>query len=254
MVGHSRSMLCSDFNKKNLIIFPGLAIAGVGGVASSKPVATAVVGPGGLAVARPIATAIAGISPSEVAELGIPLKYKTPFIQETASSSIYLPTRKYGLAQGTGRDRIGVLVGPDFQNDVKPEIDSQPIAAEEPYSPQTETKYESYDEIEAQRPEPADNTRSAVQQQENELLLPPIPLNSQPQVAPQNIPQQTAVQYPFIPPVSPFRFNWNSEPVDQAARYEPLPYYDQRAYQVPQFYPFQQNTLPIHPYHFQSHF
>lgn len=30
----------------------GLAIAGVGGVASSKPVATAVVGPGGLAVGK----------------------------------------------------------------------------------------------------------------------------------------------------------------------------------------------------------
>lgn len=38
----------------------GLAIAGEGGVASSKPIATAVVGPGGLAVARPVATAIAG--------------------------------------------------------------------------------------------------------------------------------------------------------------------------------------------------
>lgn len=32
-----------------------------GGVASSKPVATAVVGPGGLAIARPVATAIAGV-------------------------------------------------------------------------------------------------------------------------------------------------------------------------------------------------
>lgn len=50
----------------------GLAIAGVGGVASSKPVATAIVGPGGLAVAKPVATAIAGVSPSEVAGLGIP--------------------------------------------------------------------------------------------------------------------------------------------------------------------------------------
>lgn len=34
------------------IILVGLAIAGVGGVASSKPVATAVVGPGGLAVGK----------------------------------------------------------------------------------------------------------------------------------------------------------------------------------------------------------
>ncbi|XP_050441400.1 uncharacterized protein LOC126846199 [Adelges cooleyi] len=43
----------------------GLAIAGVGGEASSKPVATAVAGPGGLAVARPVGTAIAGIAGAE---------------------------------------------------------------------------------------------------------------------------------------------------------------------------------------------
>lgn len=40
-------------------------VIGAGGVAASKPVATAVVGPGGLAVARPVATAIAGISPED---------------------------------------------------------------------------------------------------------------------------------------------------------------------------------------------
>lgn len=43
----------------------GLSIAGVGGVASSKPSATAVVGPGGLAIARPVATAIAGVQINE---------------------------------------------------------------------------------------------------------------------------------------------------------------------------------------------
>lgn len=237
-----------------MYFFSGLAIAGEGGVASSKPVATAVVGPGGLAVARPIATAIAGVSPNEVAALGIPLKYKTPYVQETSSSSIYLPTRKYGLAQGTGRDRIGVLVGPDFKNDVQLSSEQQPIAAEEPNSPPTETKYENYEEIEAPRPEPEDNNRSYIHQQENELLLPPISQNNQPQVGPQDIPHLQPVQYPFIPPVSPFRFNWNSEPVDPAPHYEPLPFYDQRSYQFPQFYPFQQNSLPINPYHFQSHF
>lgn len=83
----------------------GLAIAGVGGVASSKPSATAVVGPGkfhlfsnsfmlmktlnkrpfllasslhpgGLAIARPSAIAIAGVSPEDVSNLGIPIPQK----------------------------------------------------------------------------------------------------------------------------------------------------------------------------------
>lgn len=38
---------------------------GTGGVAASKPIATAVVGPGGLAIARPVGTAIAGVSPDQ---------------------------------------------------------------------------------------------------------------------------------------------------------------------------------------------
>lgn len=40
-------------------------LLGLGGVAASKPIATAVVGPGGLAIARPVATAIAGVAPEE---------------------------------------------------------------------------------------------------------------------------------------------------------------------------------------------
>lgn len=42
-----------------------IAHLGDGGVAASKPIATAVVGPGGLAIARPVATAIAGVSPDQ---------------------------------------------------------------------------------------------------------------------------------------------------------------------------------------------
>lgn len=38
---------------------------GAGGVAASKPIATAVVGPGGLAIARPVGTAIAGVKPEQ---------------------------------------------------------------------------------------------------------------------------------------------------------------------------------------------
>lgn len=41
-------------------------VKGLGGVAASKPIATAVVGPGGLAIARPVGTAIAGVSPDQV--------------------------------------------------------------------------------------------------------------------------------------------------------------------------------------------
>lgn len=40
-------------------------LTGEGGVAASKPVATAVVGPGGLAIARPVGTAIAGVAPDD---------------------------------------------------------------------------------------------------------------------------------------------------------------------------------------------
>ena len=43
-----------------------MSIAGVGGVAASKPTGTAVVGPGGLAIAHPVATAIAGVPPDAV--------------------------------------------------------------------------------------------------------------------------------------------------------------------------------------------
>lgn len=56
-----------------------MAIVGEGGVASSKPVATAVVGPGGLAIARPVATAIAGVDPNTVGfGTKFPVVAKTP--------------------------------------------------------------------------------------------------------------------------------------------------------------------------------
>ena len=58
-----------------------MAIAGEGGVAQSKPVATAIAGDQGLAIARPVATAIAGVSPDYVSSLGIPNKYRKPVLQ-----------------------------------------------------------------------------------------------------------------------------------------------------------------------------
>lgn len=49
---------------KTIIIHINIC-TGPGGVAASKPVATAIAGVGGLAIARPIATAIAGVSPED---------------------------------------------------------------------------------------------------------------------------------------------------------------------------------------------
>jgi Domain of unknown function (DUF4774) len=87
----------------------GLAIAGEGGVASSKPVATAVVGPGGLAVARPVSTAIAGVKPSEIGSLGIPVPIKKSGLR----SSSKLADGKYGFIQSDDSG-VGLLVGPNF--------------------------------------------------------------------------------------------------------------------------------------------
>lgn len=53
-------------------------ILGVGGVAASKPIATAVVGPGGLAIARPVGTAIAGVSPEQALVPVYPEGYLKP--------------------------------------------------------------------------------------------------------------------------------------------------------------------------------
>jgi hypothetical protein len=116
------------------LLLVGLAIAGVGGVASSKPVATAVVGPGGLAVgkfnnhsltvsklnfinrlfvARPVATAIAGVKPSDISALGLPIPSK---LKDLAARGGNYPTKgKYGLvslSDDDGDERV--LVGPDF--------------------------------------------------------------------------------------------------------------------------------------------
>lgn len=90
-----------------------MAIAGEGGVASSKPVATAVVGPGGLAVARPVATAIAGVKPSEISALGLPIPSK---LKDLAARDGSFPLKgKYGLvslSDDEGDEKV--LVGPNY--------------------------------------------------------------------------------------------------------------------------------------------
>lgn len=235
----------------NEIVFLGLAIAGEGGVASSKPVATAVVGPGGLAVARPIATAIAGISPSEVSGLGIPIggggqKFKS-FLRETAQ--VYLPSsKKYGLAPASEFDRA-VLVGPGFVHDAR--INEKDINAVEDQRMKVAISTDGIDVTE--KSEEGEESSGDDRPQENELLpvihnigqgpaaLKPLePING-----------GSHTQYPFIPPVSPFRFNWNTEPLDPTPGYEPIPFFDQRAYSFPQFYPFP-NVLPMNPFHYQQ--
>lgn len=226
-----------------------MAIAGEGGVASSKPVATAVVGPGGLAVARPIATAIAGISPSEVSGLGIPIggggqKFKS-FLRETAQ--VYLPSsKKYGLAPATEFDRA-ILIGPGFVHESR--IKEKDINAVEDQAMKVVISTDGIDVTEK-----SEEVESFVKEhpQENELL-PVLHSTGQGPVALQqpSEPIHGGAQYPFIPPVSPFRFNWNTEPLDPAPGYEPIPFFDQRAYSFPQFYPYP-NVLPMNPYHYQQ--
>lgn len=94
----------------------GLAIAGKGGVASSKPVGTAVVGPGGLAVARPVATAIAGVNPNQISALGLPLPSKLKDVGSFGSRDGSYPLKgKYGLLSLSEDDNVNkLLVGPTF--------------------------------------------------------------------------------------------------------------------------------------------
>lgn len=58
-------------------------------------------------------------------------------------------------------------------------------------------------------------------------------------------------QYPFIPPVAPFRFNWDSAPIEPTQSYEPIPFMDNRAFNPAPVYPF---VPPMNPYQFYQHF
>lgn len=249
----------------------GLAIAGEGGVASSKPIATAVVGPGGLAVARPVATAIAGVSASEVSALGIPLNKFKAYVQAKPYAEMYFSSdKKYGLAQGSGqgRDRLGVLVGPDYQS-----TDSDTSGAAEKLSPipaddtvqvdvandagqrDSEQQHSNIDDRD-------DELSRRLTSQENELVASNPSLHVQHPISVEQFQQQQFQPYSFVPATSPFRYNWHPESVqlEQAPRYEQLAYFDQRAgYGVPQqYYPFhpqsQQHLLPINPYQYRGHY
>lgn len=158
---------------------------------------------------------------------------------------MYIPTsKKYGLAPGNSLDRLGLLVGPDYAHESRINekdisaiddlrINEKDLMAKAPV--EDESKEEKQDKLNAG----------------NELLPPLKPRGPRPQ--PTTAEPIHPVQYPFIPPVSPFRFNWDTEPLEPAPGYEPIPFFDQRAYNFPQFYPFP-NVLPIHPFQFQNRY
>lgn len=110
--------LSHNFNCLTSDLIVGLAIAGEGGLASSKPIATAIAGPGSLAVVRPISTAISGISPNEAASFGLPISHR---FRDTLTSDKTLTKllSKYGLPGTEGRtpDGIQLFSGPGFESD-----------------------------------------------------------------------------------------------------------------------------------------
>lgn len=55
-------------------------------------------------------------------------------------------------------------------------------------------------------------------------------------------------QYPFIPPVAPLRFNWDSAPFESTQQYDPIPAFNNPA---PFVYPF---APPVNPYQFYQQF
>lgn len=181
-----------------------------------------------MAVARPVATAIAGITPAEASALGIPIggagKFKT-ILREGG-------TKKYGLLAASAQFERGLLVGPGFES----RISGQKVEAANDDGLAVST--ESDDGIEKK-------DEAFTKPEENEVSH---------RIEPISVPHQSVHQYPFIPPVSPFRFHWNSEPLEQSPGYEPIPFYDQRAYTYPQFYPFPNVLPPINGYHFQQRY
>lgn len=58
-------------------------------------------------------------------------------------------------------------------------------------------------------------------------------------------------QYPFIPPVAPFRFNWDTAPIESTQSYDPIPFMDHRAFNPAPVYPF---VPPVNPYQFYQQF
>ncbi|KAJ6640693.1 hypothetical protein Bhyg_05624 [Pseudolycoriella hygida] len=261
-------------NNLNVEKANGLAIAGEGGVASSKPIATAVVGPGGLAIARPVATAIAGISPSEVQGLGIPIGSHKSGMK---FQSVNVPTaNRYGLASiANGLD---LLVGPTFSHESR--VTEKDISADDSHKADVEGddgKKPEEKRIESD-PSRGPDSKQNIPLHVNQHLAspqnfqtqypfsvgPPAHFQAGQRFAPGlNAPQHQQNQhphspdailpgqYPFIPPVTPFRFNWDSAPIEPTQSYEPIPFMDNRAFNPAPVYPF---VPPMNPYQFYQQF
>lgn len=76
---------------KFCLYFPGVSIAGEGGVASAKPNAVALSGRNGLAVSAPKATAIAGVTAEEAAAFSISLPGRNNLVIKSATTRLASP-------------------------------------------------------------------------------------------------------------------------------------------------------------------
>lgn len=189
-----------------------MAIAGVGGVASSKPIATAIVGPGGLAVARPVATAIAGIKPSEVTALGLQIPGKLKDLVPRGS----LPLKgKYGLASISNDDNDKVLVGPNYYAEsrlAEKGIDSYP----ENYQTDADDIEAEENENMRQSSKDEEKTETDFKQGDNERQVEPV--------------DNSESEYGFDFGKSPLMqqnyegmYNWSPNPYMQQQAYMPIP-------------------------------
>lgn len=260
-------------------------------MASSKPIATAVVGPGGLAIARPIATAISGISPEEVQGLGISIgshkaatKFQTINIPTAHRYGLTSIANGIGLLVGptfSHESRVtekNISADDSHKDEIKP-VEKDQAKNEKRIESETATNNELNIDTQKpfQKPEIGQHLHGTNQFQVNERF--PGAQNFQPQQpfpigpprfqpgqrygqvvnAPQQQPNQhphspdsiLPGQYPFIPPVAPFRFNWDSSPIESTQSYEPIPFMDNRAFNPAPVYPF---VPPVNPYQFYQQF
>lgn len=200
-----------------------MAVAGKGGVASSRPVATAVVGDGGLAIANPVATAIAGISLEEADELGIPIK-KSLGTKAKNFAQLNLPLKgRYGLTETMIESNVGLLVGPEYQaesriseSEIQAEIDDRISKLKNATDLINNDSYDKNDqEIMAESDEIPFQDMKGDKVKEFPLAIAPE------QILPN--------QYPLIPPNYGPLFNfgrlpWNPEQFDGYPGYYPVPF------------------------------
>lgn len=244
---------------------------------------------GGLAVARPVATAIAGITPSEVAGLGIPIgnhknamrfqAFNTPTAHRYGLASV---SSGIGLLVGPNYSHESRITEKDISADdshkgeTKSDTDDKKDEKQvEPEQTNNESKTQS-NEQPLQKPNLGPNQQEMNQFPINQRF--PNPQNFPPQFntgpahpfqAGQRFAQGPNGQspqpnqhphspdsilpgpYPFIPPITPFRFNWDSAPIEPTQSYDPIPFINNRAFNPAPVYPF---IPPVNPYQFYQNF